>query len=69
MEEIKLKAEEIDYLMTTNITLKLQFNEKYPIIQLMYNAAKKKAGRDQVTYIVAKNLVDTVKLGDIIFLT
>lgn len=69
LEEIKLQAEEIDRLITTNITSKFQFNEKYPIIQLMYNAARKKAGGDPLTYMVAKNLVDTVKPGDIIFLT
>ena len=69
LEEIKLQAEEIDRLMTTNITSKFQFNEKYPIIQLMYNAARKKAGGDPLSYMVAKNLVDTVKPGDIIFLT
>ena len=69
LEEIKLQAEEIDRLMTTNITPKFQFNEKYPIIQLMYNAARERSGGDPIVYTIAKQLVDRVKPGDVIFLT
>lgn len=69
LKDIKLHAEEIDQLMTTNITPKYQFNEKYPITQLMYKAARERSGGDPLTYTVAKQLVDRVKPGDVVFLS
>ncbi|RKX74363.1 MAG: hypothetical protein DRP87_17015 [Spirochaetes bacterium] len=69
LEEIKLQAEEIDRLMTTNITSKYQFNEKYPIVPLMYQAARERSGGDPLTYTVAKKLIDTIEPGDTVFLT
>ena len=48
IEEIILQAEEIDRLMTTNITPKYQFNEKYPITKLMYESARERLGGDPI---------------------
>ena len=69
IDEIKLQAEEIDRLMTTNITSKYQFNEKYPIVPLMYQAARERAGGDPLTFTVGRKLMEAVSPGDAVFLT
>jgi hypothetical protein len=70
-KDIKLAADEIDRLVCAPIGSKFFRRTEYPLIHLLYEAARKKtATGDPLTYQAAKGLADRVKPGDIvIFLT
>ena len=70
-KDIKLAADEIDRLVCAPIGSKFFRRTEYPLIHLLYEAARRKtATGDPLTYQAAKGLVDHVKPGDVvIFLT
>jgi len=70
-KDIKFATDNIDRLICASIGSKFFRRTEYPLIHLLYEAARKKSDtRDPLTYQAAKGLVDRVKLGDtVIFLT
>jgi hypothetical protein len=70
-KDIKFAADEIDRLVCAPIGYKFLGKTDYPLIHLLYEAARKKSNsEDPLTYQAAKGLVDRVKPGDnVIFIT
>jgi D-glutamate cyclase len=69
--DIKLAADGIDRLVCAPIGSKFFRRTEYPLIHLLYEAARKKSATgDPLTYQAARALVDRVKPGDnVLFLT
>ncbi|MDI7247537.1 MAG: DUF4392 domain-containing protein [Bacillota bacterium] len=68
-QEVKLTAEEIERLITTSMGAKFFRIAEHPIIRIMYEAAREKAGGDPITFLAAKRLVDVIKPGDVVFIS
>ena len=70
-KDIKFAADGIDRLVCAPIGYKFLGKTDYPLIHLLYEAARKNSNSgDPLTYQAAKGLVDHVKPGDtVIFLT
>jgi hypothetical protein len=70
-KDIKFAADGIDRLICAPIGAKFFRRTEYPLIDLLYEAARKKSSTgDPLTYQAAKGLVERVKPGDpVIFLT